>query len=89
MLSERNLEYNNKVYVCFAGYENAFDRIDWVKLWDIFGNMGVDWTERRLIWNLYTGQSAYVQVKDGFSEACRIGRGVRRLLLVSTMVYHL
>jgi len=42
---ERNLEYNNKVYVCFVDYEIAFDRIDRVKLLDILDNMGVDWRD--------------------------------------------
>ena len=26
VLYERNLEYNNKVYVCYVDYEKAFDR---------------------------------------------------------------
>jgi len=28
VLYERNLEYNNKVYVCYVDYEKAFDRVD-------------------------------------------------------------
>ena len=75
---ERNLEYNNKVYVCFVDYEIAFDRIDRVKLLDILDNMGVDWRDWRLIWNLYIGQSAYMQINDGFSEACQTDSGVRQ-----------
>jgi len=59
---ERNLEYDNKVYVCFVDCEKAFNRIDRVKLLDILDNMGVDWRDRRLIWNLYIGQSAYMQM---------------------------
>jgi len=46
-LCERNLEYNNKIFVC-VDYEKAFDRIDWVKLLDILSNKGVDWRDRRL-----------------------------------------
>jgi len=46
------LEYINKVYVCFVDYEKAFDCTDWVKFLDILGNMGVNWRDRRLIWNL-------------------------------------
>jgi len=37
VLCEGNVEYNNKVYVCFVDYEKAFDRIDWVKLLDFLG----------------------------------------------------
>ncbi len=78
VLYERNLEHNRKVYVCFVDYEKAFDRVDWLKLMEILCNLGVDWRDRRLIWNLYMGQSAYVRVKDGFSEAYQTGRGVRQ-----------
>jgi len=77
----------HKIYVSFVDYEKAFDRIDWVKLLDILGNMGVDWRDWRLIWNLYMDQSAYVQVNDGFSEACQIGRGVRQGYSLSPLLY--
>jgi len=48
VLCERNLECNNKVCVCFVDYEKAFDWIDWVKLLDILGNVGVSWRDQRL-----------------------------------------
>ena len=32
-------------------------------------------------------QSAYVQVNDGFSEACQIGRGVRQGYSLSPLLY--
>jgi len=47
------------ISVCFVDYEKAVDRIDWVTLlMDILVNIGVERRERRLIWNLYRGQSA-------------------------------
>ena len=45
VLYERNLEYNNKVYVCFDDYDKAFDRVDWTKLMTILQNIGVDWRD--------------------------------------------
>ena len=41
VLYERSLEYNKKVYVCFVHYEKA----------------GVDYRDRKLIWNVNKGQS--------------------------------
>jgi len=58
-----------------------------MKLLDILGNMGVDWRDRRLIWNLYTGQSAYVWVNDGLSEVCQIGRCMRQGCCLSPLLY--
>ena len=45
VLYERNLEYNNKVYVCYIDYEKAFDYVDWPKLMTILQNIGVDWRQ--------------------------------------------
>jgi len=45
VLYERNLEYNNKVYVCYDDYDKAFDRVDWTKLMTILQNIGVDWRD--------------------------------------------
>jgi len=73
VLYERNLEYNNKVYVCDVDYEKAFHRVDWTKLMTILQNTGVDWRDRELIWNLYNKQVAYVRIEDGLSTACTIG----------------
>jgi len=55
VLYERSLEYNKKVYVCFLDYEKAFDMVDWTKLMEILCNIGVDYIDRKLIWNLYKG----------------------------------
>jgi len=44
-------------------------------LMTILQNIGVDWRVRKLIWNLYNKQVAYVRIEDGFSTACTIGRG--------------
>ena len=77
---------NSKVCVCFVDYEKAFDRIDWVKLLDILGNIEVEYRDRRLL-NMYTGQSAYVRVNDGFSEAIQIGRCVRQGCSLSPLLY--
>ena len=32
VLYERNLEYNDKVYVCYVDYEKALEHVNWTKL---------------------------------------------------------
>ena len=81
------LEYNNKVCVCYIDYEKAFDRVEWTKLMTILQNIGVDWRYRKLIWNLYNKQVAYVRIDDGLSAACTIGRGVRQGSSLSPLLY--
>ena len=74
VLCERNMKYNNEVYVCYADYEKAFDRVDWIKLMTILQNIGVDWRDRKLIWNICNKQIAYVRIGVDLSTAYTIGR---------------
>jgi len=87
ILYERNLEYNNKIYVCYVDYEKAFDVVDLTKLMTILQNKGVDLRDRKLIWNLYNKLVAYVRIEDGLSTACTIGRGVRQGCSLSPLLY--
>ena len=87
VLCDRSLEHNNKVIVCYVDYEKAFDRVNWEKLMKVLKSIGVDCRDRRLIWNLYQGQSASVQVGNSLSAACQIGRGVRQGCSLSPLLF--
>jgi len=52
-LYETNLEYSNKVYVCYVDYEKPFDHVDWIKLMTILQTYEYIGRDRKLIWNLY------------------------------------
>jgi len=41
-LSERSIEFNQDLYVCFIDYEKAFDRVNRRKVMEILHNIGVD-----------------------------------------------
>ena len=60
-MCESSLEQSNYVFICFVDYENAFDRVDLVKLLGILKEIVVDWRDRRLILNLYMQQTAVVR----------------------------
>ena len=63
-------EDNNKVYIFCVDYEKAFDRVYLTKYVMIRKNIAVDWKDRRLIWNLYQGQSTSMQIGNGLTAAC-------------------
>jgi len=88
-LSERNIEHNQDVYVCFIDYEKAFDRVEWTKLLEILRDLGADWKERRLIKALYMGQTATVRTELGMAGPCSIGRGVRQGCLLSPLLFNI
>jgi len=57
IISERTLQIDEEVCVCFIDWQKAFDRVNWTKLMQILKETGIDWRERRLISNLYMAQS--------------------------------
>ena len=89
ILTERSLENNQEVYICFVDYEKAFDRVDWRKLMTILRKMGVDWRDRRLIGNLYMGQRIRVRIEGELSEPVQIGRSVRQGCPLSPILFNL
>ena len=69
-------------------YEKAFDRINWQKMMMILTAVGLDWRERRLIWELYINQSAVIQVGEELTDPADIGRGARQGGILSTIIFN-
>ena len=77
-LYERSLDHGNKVYICFVDFEKAFDRVDWVKMFEILKDLHVDWKDRRLLQDLYLRQEVVIRIASEESDPGTIGRGVRQ-----------
>jgi hypothetical protein len=65
IISERTLETDEELCVCFIDWQMAFDQINWTKLMQILQGTGIDWHERRFISNLYMAQSVKVRLNRG------------------------
>ena len=89
MLCEKVGDYNLEMFICYVDFEKAFDRVDWTKLMKILLDLGMDWRDRRLIKNLYMGQTAAVRIGEDTTEKCSIGRGVRQGCSLSPMLFNL
>ena len=85
ILSERCIQHDQDLYICFVDYEKAFDRVNWTRLMEVLSAIGVDWKDRRLLASLYMSQTASVRVGDGVSEPAVIGRGKRQGCLLSPL----
>jgi len=55
IISERTLEIDAELCVCFIDWQKAFDRVNWTKLIQILKGTGIDWRERRFISKLVHG----------------------------------
>ena len=89
VLSERNIEHNQDIYVCFVDFEKAFDRVMWEKLMEILKKIGVDWKDRRLIAELYMNQEVTIRVNGEESSPGTIGRGVRQGCPLSPLLFNI
>ena len=87
MLVERTLELGNEMYVCFVDFEKAFDRVKWDQLMAILKKVGVDWTDRKLLADLYMKQEMLVRIGEEVTEPGIISRGVRQGCLVSPLLF--
>src|SRR2546425_5138979 len=86
-LCERSLECGNEVYICFIDFEKAFDRVNWIKMFEIMKKLHIDWRDRILLQDLYMRQEAVVQTVGGDSDPGVIGRGVRQGSTISPLLF--
>ena len=84
---ERTLDHGNEVYVYFVDFEKAFDRVDWVKIFEILKHLHNDWKDRRLLKDLYMRQEAAIRIADGESDPGTIGQGVRQGCPLSPLLF--
>jgi len=72
IISERTLEIDEELCVCFIDWQKTFDRVNWTKLMQILKRTGIDWREKRLISNLYMDQRVKYDWTERRQEVCRL-----------------
>jgi len=72
IITERTLEIDAELCVCFIDWQKVFNRVNWTKLMQILKVRRV----RRLISKLYMAQSVKVRLNRGETRSVKIGRGV-------------
>ena len=53
MLSERSIQHQQNLYICFIDYKKAFDRVRHKRLFKMLKDVGLDEKDQRIIYNLY------------------------------------
>src|SRR5437867_12483701 len=86
-LCERSLECGNEVYICFVDFEKAFDRVNWIKMFEIMKSLHIDWRDIRLLQDLYMRQEAVVRTIGGDSDPGVIRPGVRQKFPSSPLLF--
>ena len=86
---EKAREFQKNVYFCFIDYANAFDCVDYNKLWKILKKMGTPDHLTSLLRNLYADQGATVRTGNGTTEWFQIRKGVRQGCILSPSLFNL
>jgi len=89
IISERTLEIDEELCVCFIDWQKTFGRVNWTKLTQILKGTGIDWRQRRLISNLYMAQSVKVRLNREETRSAKIRRGVRQGCCLSPILFNL
>jgi hypothetical protein len=87
-LLERRIDVKKAMLIAFVDLEKAFDKIDWKLLYNTLREAGVNWKDRRLILNLYKGQTTKIDVNGSKREA-KIRQGVREGCPLSPFLFNL
>lgn len=89
VLTQRCMDMNQPVYVCFLDYNKAFDRVRHNHLIRMLRQKKLDVKDIRIISNLYFNQTAHVKERNDLSEKIEIQRGVRQGCVLSPMLFNL
>ena len=77
-MSERLIEKNKKLFVCYVDYKKAFDKIKHVALSKMLAEYNVPNEEIRLISSIYDYQEAQIRINTSLSRKVKIKQGVRQ-----------
>ena len=89
MITERAIEVQKEVFMCFIDYEKAFDKVRHPQLIEILKNLNIDGKDIRLITNLYWSQQAAVNIDNNLTPWIEIRRGVRQGCVMSPDLFAL
>ena len=88
MLSERAIEMQKDLYVCFIDYTKAFDKVQHEELFKLLHGLDLDGKDLRVLRNLYWEQTACMRVGNDMSSYTNIRRGVRQGCVLSPDLFN-
>ena len=82
-LTERAIEIQKELYVCFIDYTKAFDKLRHEEIMSILDSLNIDGKDLRIVRNIYWEQTAAMRIGNYLSVFQDIKRGVRQGCLLS------
>jgi hypothetical protein len=89
ILTEKYIEVQKCIYVCFIDYKKAFDSVQHEKLVECIQEVNLDGKDIQLIRNLYWEQSATVRIGHRNTPEIEIQKGVRQGCVLSPCLFNI
>ena len=80
---EKAREFQKIFYICFIYYAEAFDRVNYNKLWKNLKEMGIPDHLTCLLRSLYAGEEATIRTLHETTDCFKIGKGVHQGYILS------
>ena len=82
-LTERAIEIQRDLYLCFIDYTKAFDKLRHEEIMLILDSLNIDCKDLRIVRNIYWEQTASMRIGNYLSAFQDIKRGVRQGCVLS------
>jgi hypothetical protein len=89
LLTEKYIEVQKNIYLCFIDYSKAFDSVQHTKLIECLQGIGVDGKDVSLIRNIYWEQVATVKAENLYTQNINIRKGVRQGCILSPSLFNI
>jgi hypothetical protein len=77
------------LYIAFVDLERAFDNVEWNRMFNTMEKLGLDYNDRRIIYQLYKDQVATIRTQDGRNMEAKINKGVRQGCNLSPALFNM
>jgi len=67
--------------------EKAFDNVNWKVKFNMMKKLGIKYTDRKLLYNIYNDELAVKRIQDEVEKA-KINRGVRQGCTLSPIIFN-
>ena len=88
-ITEKAIEFQKNIYLCFSDYTKAFGYVDHNKLWKILKEIGTPDHLTCLLRNLCAGQEATAGTGHGTRDWFPIGKGICQGRILSLCLFNL
>ncbi len=89
MVVEKILAKGKKLYAAFMDLEKAYDRVDWLALWDVLKIYGVGGKLLNTVKSFYEEASACVKIGGETSEHFEIKGGLKQGCIMSLWLFNI